>query len=150
MRRHSLAVSDESDSEPEESREVGFRLGHQLYFSSSLEFRKKRTVHGRDFNDSGMGALSPRIQFLVDTDVFREDFTCDPHFGLPGLGGLAAPVLAAAAALVADVFEQLGSGSQLRLECDSPRAGVHCRIAQGDFNLQMTEVGATIAFSHAE
>ncbi len=94
MRRHARAVRDEVDAPPKKARKQGVRLRRKLCFSSSLKFGDQRTVGDRDFDNSGVGSLSPKVLLLVRTGVFRQGFEGDLGLGLLFVGGLTDVVLA--------------------------------------------------------
>src|SRR5262249_36008032 len=66
------------------------------------------------------------------------------------VGSLADPMLTAAAAFVADVLQQFGVCSQLRLERNRPRSRVRPGVFQRDVNLQMAEIGSSVTFGQAQ
>src|SRR5712692_8461287 len=106
MGHSTLIIPNESDPPVVESGKIGFRLRHKLYLLPSLEFREERTVRDCDFDNGGMRPVSPEVQFLVGTGVFRQDLGRNLDFGLLVVGCLADPMREAVVALVADRLEQ--------------------------------------------
>src|SRR4029453_4220417 len=150
MRGHALRVSDEVDPKPEKPRKIRVRLRDELHLAPTLQVGKERTVRDRNFDNPRMRALSPEVELLISARVFRKHFGGDLHFALLAVGGLTDPVLAAAAALVADVLQQFRVCRQLCLERNRPRSRVRPWVLQRDLNFQMAEVGAAITFHHAQ
>src|ERR1700680_775951 len=93
MRHGALAIPYELDSQPVKAGKGGFRLRQQLYLPPSLEFGEQGVVRDGDFDNSGVGPVSPEVQLLVGTGVFRQDIGRDLYLGLLIVGRLADPVL---------------------------------------------------------
>ena len=150
MRHDALAIPYKLDPQPIKAGKSGFRLRDKLYLPPSLEFGEQGSVRNGDFDHSGVGPVSPGVQLLVGTGVFRQDLGRDLYFGLLSVGRRADPVLEAVVTLVADGLKQVGIRHQLRAECHCPRAGIHLRIVERDFNFHVAEIPAPVAFSHAQ
>src|SRR5438067_11385911 len=99
-RHGALGVLDKTDPQTIKAGEISLRLRHKLDLLSSFEFGEQRSVRDCDFDNCGMGPVSPEVQLLVGAGVFSQDLWRNPYFGLLFVGRLADPVLEAGVAFV--------------------------------------------------
>src|SRR5262249_45731925 len=105
MSHDSLAIRYEANTQPIKAGKSRFRLRHELYLLSSFEFGEQRSVRDCDFDHCGMRSVSPEVQLLVRTGIFREYLGTDLYFGFFFIGRLPDPVFKAVVAFVAHGLE---------------------------------------------
>src|SRR2546430_1903992 len=96
---------------------VGLRLRKDRLFWPSVHGDRQRTARESDLDRAGVSKVNP----LVDTGIFRQDFGSHLHRGFLSVRDLADPVLLPVVrTFIADGFHHFRVGSQPRVDWECP------------------------------
>src|SRR5580704_17333964 len=127
--------------------EVGFRLRKDTLLRPSIHADKQLTARETNLNRAGALDIRP----LVEARIFRHDLGSDLHRRFLLVRRLSDPVLLSAVIIfVADGFEQLRVGSQLRSNRHGPSLGVSAGILERHGYFQVAEIDTAVALRHAQ